>query len=113
MKSRHAAALALVGWYLTVYGVNVERCLGCSPPPGPAISDVWGVYHDASHCHRVQKKLMTRLVENQRHPKSEYLVHWGIRCDPSDEQTFKAKGLQLKFLSPSEKSAIIATGARG
>ena len=115
MTPRHAAALALVGWYLTVYGITLGGCLGCETrrTTGPAIVDVWGVYPNATDCQRVQKKLMTRLGENQKHPKSEYLVLWGARCDPSDDQMFKAKGLQLKSLSPAEKNAIITTGAPG
>jgi hypothetical protein len=49
-------------------------------------------------------------MENKKHPKTEYQVYQGTRCDASDDQVFKAKGLQLKVLSPSEKKAIITTG---
>jgi len=107
MKSRHAAALVLVGWYLTVFVDPLGGCIGCihSSPAG-----VWGNYADASVCRRVQNKLTTRFVENQKHPKSKWQQILGSRCDSSDDQTFKAKGLQLKFLSPSEKTAILTTG---
>jgi hypothetical protein len=104
MNLRHAAALALVGWYLTVSVNPMGGCLGCihcSP------SSVWGVYPDASVCRRVQKKLEARFVENQKHPKSKWQQFSGTRCDSSDDQMFKAK---LKFLSSSEKTAILTTG---
>ena len=110
MKPRHAAVLVLVGWYLTLSVNPMGGCLGCNMrQTGPAIIDVWGVYPDASVCQRVQKKLMARFAENQKHPKSEYLVLWSPRCDPSDDQMFKR--LQPKFLSLSEKNAIVTTGA--
>jgi hypothetical protein len=107
VKPRHAAALALVGWYLTVAGNPMGGCIGCihSSP-----ASVWGVYPDASVCRRVQKKLETRFVENQKHPKSKWQQFLGTRCDSSDDQMFKAKGSQLKFLSSSEKTVILTTG---
>jgi hypothetical protein len=107
MKAHHAAALALVVWYLTVYVDPMGGCIGCTHPD-PA--GVWGVYPNASDCQRVQKKLTAMFVENKKHPKTEYQVYQGTRCDVSDDQKFNTKGLGLKLLSPSEKTAIIKTG---
>jgi hypothetical protein len=103
----HVAALALVGWYLIVGPNPMGGCIGCEhSSPGW----VWGVYPNASDCQRVQKKLKATFVENQKHPKSKWHEILGSGCDSSDDPMFKAKGLQLKFLSPSEKNAIITTG---
>jgi hypothetical protein len=107
MNLRHAAALALVGWYLIVGPNPMGGCIGCThSSPGW----VWGVYSNASDCQRVQKKLTAMFVENQKHPESKWQEILGSGCDSSDDPMFKAKGLQLKFLSPSEKNAIITTG---
>src|SRR5258705_10022067 len=105
MKLRHAAALALVGWYLTVHSNPMGGCIGCEPrrTTDPTVIDVWGIYPNASDCQRVQKKLTAIFVENEKHPTTEYQVYQGTRCDASDDQMFKTKGSQLKFLSPSEK----------
>jgi hypothetical protein len=111
MKLRHAAALALVGWYLTVYVNPMGGCIGCEKrQTGPATIDVWGVYANASDCAVEQKKITTVFAENEKHPKTEYQVYRGTRCEASNDQVFKTKGSQLKFLSPSEKNDIIKTG---
>jgi hypothetical protein len=112
MKLRHAAAL--VRWYLTVHSNPMGGCLGCNArQTGPAIIDVWGAYSNASDCAVEQKQITAIFAENERYPKTEYQVHWGTRCDASDDQMFKTKGSQLKFLSPTEKNSIIKTGIAG
>lgn len=82
-------------------------CIGCVHS---SLADVWGIYPTAPDCQRVQKDLTARFVENQKHPKSKWQQFLGSRCDSSDDQMFKAKGLQFKFLSPSEETAILTTG---
>ena len=114
MIIRHAAALALVVWYLTVHVNPMGGCLGCNQR-GPEIVDVWGVYPNATDCDRVQKKLTARFVENTKHPAKEYQyqVYEGTNCNASDEPRFPGKGAQLKFLSPSEKTVILKIGIPG
>jgi hypothetical protein len=116
MRFRHAAALVLVVWYLTVPSIEMGHCLGCNPgPAGPEIVDVWGVYPNATDCDRVQKKLAARFVENRKHPAKEYQyqIYRGTSCNASDEPMFPKKGSQFKFLSPSEKTVILKTGIPG
>lgn len=108
LTPRHAAALALVVWYLTAFVDPMGGCIGCTQSPQPG--GVWGIYSNTSVCLRVQKKLMALLAENQKHPKSKWQVTMRISCDSSDDQMFQAKGLQPKFLSPAEKNAIIKIG---
>ena len=49
-------------------------------------------------------------MENQKHPQSKWQQFLGTRCDWSDDQIFKAKESKLKFLSSSEKTAILTIG---
>jgi hypothetical protein len=112
MNPRHTAALALVGWYLTVSVVPVGGCLGCERrPAGPVTVDVWAVYPNAADCEAAQRKMMALFADNEKHPekyrKGEWVVHQEASCGPTNDQMFKAKGVQLKFLSPLEKKQII------
>jgi len=118
MKPRHAAALALVGWYLTVSVVPVGGCLGCERrPAGPVTVDVWAVYPNAADCEAARRKMMALFADNEKHPekyrKGEWVVTRGAGCDPTNDQMFKAKGVQLRFLSPSEKNEVLRTGFPG
>jgi hypothetical protein len=86
MKPRHAAALVLVVWYLTVYVNPMGGCIGCNTAQrGPVVIDAWGAYPNASDCQRVQKKLLATFVENEKNPKTEYQVYQGTRCAASDD----------------------------
>jgi hypothetical protein len=105
MNLRHTAALALVGWYLIVFS-ETGRCIGCET--GPAITDVWGIYADASDCEVEERKVQALLSESEKHPKGTYVVYRATYCGASDE--WKRKGVQLRFLSLSEKHDMITNG---
>jgi hypothetical protein len=84
MKSRHAVALALVGWYLMVPPPGPPRSTGAStaPPNNTAPLNQWTIrnsYDSAQACEAAKKKTLdtaTTNMDKQKHLAAQRQGLW-------------------------------------
>jgi hypothetical protein len=87
MKSRHAAALALVGWYLVLVPAN-DKSWG-SKPRNTVV--VWDIYSDKSSCERDRPGVAKGLSDEYAtyYPNSGYAVT--VSCVATNAPSLKGK----------------------
>jgi hypothetical protein len=106
MKPRHAAALALVGWYLIIYPeVECASWITCTTQ-----FFVWETNKSLSDCNTETKKVEALLAEHAKRCRGQYIGQFGTMCLDTDDRRSKAP---MRFMTPSEKEtagcAITAT----
>jgi hypothetical protein len=98
MTLRHAAALALVGWYLMV-SPFVERGLDPHFLGTPA---VWGVY-DLSGCNAEARRLMFLLAEHREDILARYDAVYRLTCIDERNVELLRQRHNLTYMSGIQK----------
>jgi hypothetical protein len=93
VKLRHAAALALVGWYLMAAPPMLNKGGSSGPDLGAPLSK-WTIeesFDTAKECEAADEKLKTRFLDAR--PQTLAGIEWaqGISCIATDDPRLKGK----------------------